>query len=98
MYPEVPYLAETERNIPEGTVPLKEGAHVISSDGQHVGNVEKVLTDSAADRATHFIISQGLLFKAHKLVPTTWVGEISEDQVRLRVDAELLEDLREYQG
>ena len=34
-----PYTTETVQNIPEGTVAMKEGAKVISADGQHIGNV-----------------------------------------------------------
>src|SRR5258706_5506589 len=56
----VPYRSETEQNIPEDTVALKEGARVISEDDQHVGNVERVFTRSDNDRATHFLISAGL--------------------------------------
>ena len=34
-----PYVIRTERQIPEGTVALEEGAKVVSSDGEHVGTV-----------------------------------------------------------
>ena len=90
------YIVHTVENIPEGTVALKEGAKVISADGQHVGNVEQVLTDPEADRATHIVISQGLLLKNRKIIPTTWVASLNDDEVRLAVGANLLESLREY--
>jgi len=51
------------RNIPMDTVPLKEGAKVMSSDEKHVGNVERVFVDSDSHKATYFLISQGVLFK-----------------------------------
>jgi len=92
-----PYLAETEQNIPAGTVALKEGARVLSADGQHVGSVERVLTDSKVDRATYFVLSQGLFFKERKLIPATWIREIDEDEVRLSVGPVVLDGLREYQ-
>jgi uncharacterized protein YrrD len=91
------YVTRVEENIPEGTVALAEGAKVISADGQHVGNVEQVLTDPQADRATHFVVSQGLLFKTRKLVPTAWISDLARDEVRLAVGAQLLDELREYQ-
>jgi uncharacterized protein YrrD len=92
-----PYVVETERHIPEDTVPLREGARVISADDKHVGNVERVFTEANADRATYFLISKGLFLKERKLVPTTWVREVSEDEVRLSVDSSVLETLHEYQ-
>src|ERR1051325_7291461 len=61
--------AQTTRNIPADTVPLKEGADVISADDQHVGNIERVFIDSKSHRATHFLISQGTLLKERKLIP-----------------------------
>jgi uncharacterized protein YrrD len=90
------YVAKTERNIPEGTVALAEGAQVISSDGRHVGNIERVFTDPLADRATHLLISEGLFLKERKLVPTGWMGLIFEDEVRLRVDSDFLDSLPAY--
>lgn len=90
-------VAETERNIPEGTVALKEGAKVVTQDGEHIGNIDEVLTDPQADRATHFVISQGLLLKSRKLIPTAWVGDMSGDQVRLAVGSQLVQSLREYE-
>ena len=90
--------AVTTRNIPADTVPLKEGADVMSSDGQHVGDVERVFIDSKSHRATHFLISQGALFKEKKLVPTHWIRSVEEDKVQLSVPARLLERLPAYQS
>jgi uncharacterized protein YrrD len=98
IYPPLPpYVVETERHIPEGTVALKEGARVISSEGEHVGNVEAVLTGPQADRATHLLVSRGLILTENKLVPTTWVSRVGEDEVHLLVGSRLLEQLPEYQ-
>lgn len=96
-YPIPPYVAETERNIPEGTVALKDGAKVISSDDEHVGNVETILTDPQENRATHLVISRGLLSKEKKLIPTSWVAIVMSNEIHLAVDAQLIEALREYE-
>src|SRR5258708_33678638 len=40
LYISTDFIGETERNIPENTVALKEGAEVISADGESVGTVE----------------------------------------------------------
>jgi hypothetical protein len=95
-YRNQPYVTEIRRNIPESTIPLKEGAKVISADEKHVGNVERVFTDSQADRATFFVISSGLLLKQRKIIPAHWVSVIDEDEVHLAVGSRLLETVREY--
>jgi uncharacterized protein YrrD len=89
--------AETKRNIPDNTVSLKEGTDVISSDGEHVGDVERLFVDPDSSKMTHFLISQGLLFKDRKLVPIDWVTSIAEDKVHLAVPSRLLERLPAYQ-
>ena len=85
------------RNIPADTVPLKEGARVISSDEKHVGDVERVFIDAESHKATHFLISQGVLFKEQKLVPAHWIHSVEEDKVQLSVPSALLERLPPYQ-
>lgn len=91
------YVARTEENIPQGTVALEEGARVISRDGQHVGDIERVFTDPLEDRATHLLISEGLILREKKLIPTRWMTHVLEDEVHLSVDSELVESLPEYQ-
>ncbi len=74
-----------ERNIPEGTVALKEGAKVYTSDDKHIGDVDRILADPSGDEATHLIISRGLLAKERKLIPIRWVEMLGEDTVHLGV-------------
>ena len=90
--------AQTQRNIPANTIVLREGAKVVSSDGKHVGDVEHLFVDTKSNQATHFLISQGLLFKDHKLVPAHWVKSMDEDKVRLAVTSHLLERLPPYKS
>ncbi len=91
-YPTWPPVV-VQQNIPENTVPLKQGANVISLDGKHVGDVERLFVDPESKKVTHFLISKGLLFKDHKVVPTNWVKSVEEDKVNLTVSSKLLEDL-----
>jgi uncharacterized protein YrrD len=86
-----------ERNIPDYAVALKKGAKVISANGDHVGDVERVYMDASTDRATHLVISQGLLFKTRKLVPTSWVAKTAESQVELKMRTQALDNLPEYE-
>jgi len=95
VYDMPPYVRK-EENIPEGTVAIEEGADVISSDGEHVGDVERVFTEPEADRATHLLISKGLLLKEKKLIPTRWLTHVFEHEVRLSVEADLVKSLPEY--
>ena len=97
-YPAPPFVRETERNIPEGTVPLEQGAPVFSGEGEHVGNVEEVFTEPEGGRVTHILVSQGLLLKERKRVPTTWIKAFENDEVYLAVGAEVLERLPDYEA
>ncbi|MFZ6030136.1 MAG: PRC-barrel domain-containing protein [Chloroflexota bacterium] len=97
-YDTLPVYVQVQReNIPEDAVALKEGARVISSDGKHVGDVELVFADPANNRATHVVVSKGLLVKEKKVLPTWWMAYILEDEIYLSVEAGLVEKLPEYQ-
>lgn len=91
------FVKKTEKNIPEGTVAIDEGTDAVSSDGEDIGEIERVFTDPESDRATHLLISEGLLFKEKKVIPTNWIKLMSEDKVHLSVNSDLLERLPEYQ-
>jgi uncharacterized protein YrrD len=97
-YPMPRYVLEFTENVPEGTVPLKEGAEVISDDGEHVGDIERVFADPEGERATHLLISQGLFLKERKVVPSSWIARVEEDEVKLGVNADLVQGLPEYQA
>ena len=94
-----PYVVtETTRTIPDELVVLKEGARVISSDEEHVGNVERVYTDSESGKVTRFIVSQGLLLRTKKAVPIEMVDQIEDDEVYLSVGAQQLAELPEVES
>jgi len=92
------YYAATQRNIPEGSVPLKEGAKVLSMDGEEVGKIEEVLVDPRQERATHIVIEEGLLFPDRKLLPTIWITNMLEDEIHIAMKSSTLEKLPEYEG
>jgi uncharacterized protein YrrD len=87
---------ETTRNIPADTVALKEGTDIMSADGKHVGDVQRLFIDPNSNKVTHILISQGL-FKDRKLVPVNWIRSVTEDQVELTVSSEKLERLPSYE-
>jgi uncharacterized protein YrrD len=88
---------EMVQNIPAETVPLKEGTNVMSSDGKHIGDIERVLLETGSNRATHFVISDGMFFKDRKLIPASWVSSATEDKIRLHMSSDLLERLPSYE-
>jgi uncharacterized protein YrrD len=91
------YVVRTKRNIPEDTVALETGATVFASDDEKVGNVERIFTDPATDRATHLLISEGLFLKEKKMIPTEWVNHVLEDEIHLSVSSKYMEGLPEYE-
>ncbi len=97
LYPTPPYVVETERNIPEGSIALKEGAVVFSSDGERLGTVDRILTGPEADQASHIIVTKGLLHHEKKLVPTVWIDEVFEDRIQLTIGASVFKALRDYE-
>lgn len=91
-----PYVLETEKNIPEGMVALKEGAQVFSQGGEHVGDVDEVYVDPQQERATHLVLSEGLFFEEHRLIPTLWIAYVKPGEVHLSVSEHVLETLPVY--
>ncbi len=92
------YMTRTEEHIPDDTVALKEGARVNDLDGKHVGDVEELFFDGESKRITHLLISKGVLFKEHKLVPANWIAVTGEDEISLNVANQVVADLPEYQA
>ena len=92
------YTERVQENIPEGSVAVKAGARVLSLEGDHIGNVEDVFIDAATHRATHVVISQGLVFKERKLIPTNWIKRAGEDDLTLTVNRETVHKLPRYNG
>jgi uncharacterized protein YrrD len=91
-----PYPIASEQNIPEGTIALKEGATVYSSDNELLGTVERIFTDDKTDKASYFLLSDGLIFQEKKLIPMSWVGQITEDAIRLIVETSIVNRLVQY--
>ncbi len=96
--PVMPEVTEVTRSIPEESVALQEGAKVITADNQDMGHIEKVLTDVGTDRMTFFVIEKGLLHKEHKLIPSQWISQVNDEEVRLAVNASQIEQLKPYEA
>lgn len=93
-----PYRLDEKQNIPQGSVALQEGAKVFSKDGQHVGDLEKVLVEDEQDRVTHLLITKGMLNRQKRLIPAHWISAIKEDGVKLSVTADFVLQLQDYKA
>jgi len=93
-----PHTIETEQNIPEGTIAVKEGAQVISADEKHVGKVERVITRQNDQHATHLLISRGWLLRQRKIVPMNWVSLLGENDIHLHVGSSMIDSLPRYEN
>lgn len=82
-----------QQNIPDDTIALKEGARVMSRDGQDQGTITRVHIDPESQRVSHFLLEQGFFNKTHKLIPTMWIQTVGEDAVWLDVSASFVESL-----
>ena len=77
---------------------MKEDTEVITADSEHVGNVERILTDPQEDRATHIVVSEGIFLKERKIVPTRWIKTVLSDRIHLSVDSELVDSLPKFRS
>ncbi len=92
------YREQIQENIPVGMIAVREGARVLSVEGEQVGHVEDIFTDSATNHVTHLIISKGLLLKERKLIPSNWVKLAGEDDLILTVKTATVHELPAYSG
>ena len=93
-----PYTTQTEQNLPEELVALKDGAKVTDISGDDIGEIEQVIAEEERDKVTHFVVGWGLLQRSRKLIPAHWVEGVGENQVRLAVHKREVERLPEYKS
>ena len=91
------YVSRVKENIPSGTVALEAGAQVAGSDGEPIGEIERVFVDSETEQATHLVIEMGLIAKSRKIVPVSWIQRMREAMVELSVESDVVRDLPDYQ-
>ena len=87
------FVTTIEQNIPAGTVAVKEGANIITSEGRYAGSMESVFADPAATQITHLLVSNGLIAREKKVIPIHWVMTMDEDEIHLRVEKSSIEEL-----
>ena len=99
MYPALArtYVRRTNKVIPEDSVAIDDGATVESSDNEEIGNIERMILEQNQERATHIVVSSGLLSKEYRLVPTFWIKDATDEKVYLTIDSEFYEKLPEHE-
>lgn len=73
----IPYIQDI---APPGTVTLEEGATVVGSDGDEIGDVEEFFTDPREDRATQILLSEGLNLSRHWMARRSSAGGHGADR------------------
>ena len=79
-----------ERNIPDRLTALQAGHPVFSSDGEAVGQLERVVATDVG-LPTHFVIGSSGLSPDRRAVPVDWVRDINEDAIELAATAHQVE-------
>jgi uncharacterized protein YrrD len=95
-YHETPAHTGSPQTVLGDSIAVKEGAAVITADGQEVGRVEKIIFDPVSNQVEHFVIERGLLSRERKRIPALWVETVTGDRVRLAVEARVLERVPDY--
>ena len=97
VFPESPFVRKVEKNIPEGTVGLMEGAKVVASDGETVGEIESMFADPLSNRISHIVLrSGGMVWKEWRIIPVHWLKSVDDTEVHLSVDSRFVKRMRDY--
>jgi sporulation protein YlmC with PRC-barrel domain len=75
---------------------IRNGASVVTADGDDVGRVDRVVLDPRSHEITHIVVRRGLLLKEDKLLPIDGVAEANENEVRLSPSVSDLEAFPPY--
>jgi sporulation protein YlmC with PRC-barrel domain len=78
-------------------VELRKGARVVTSDGERVGIVDRVVLDPVREEVTHLVVSRGLVVHRDKLVPVSYVKKSTDDEVTLNKPAGEIDSLPEFE-
>lgn len=82
---------------PTSFLALENGADVYSADGEKVGHVSEVRADTTADIFDGILISKGMISMSstRHFVSADQVDEIFEQGVRLKLNADIVNELGE---
>jgi uncharacterized protein YrrD len=82
------------RNVPEGTIEIREGMSVDCDDG-HIGEVDRVVVDEYTNSVTAIVIRRGRVLSKDVTVPIEWVFSMQDGRVKVSCTIEEIESLPE---
>jgi uncharacterized protein YrrD len=65
---------------------FKQNAAIVTSNGDAVGHIYRVVVDPETKVVTHIVVRKGFLFKEDKVVPISLIAEATDEQIKLRDD------------
>lgn len=74
-----------------------KGAEVYSSEGEKLGNLDRVVIDPKTREVTHLVIEKGLFFTTNKLVPLNMVNPEIEDHITLLGPKQDLSEFQDFE-
>lgn len=85
--------AEREREASqELTAAVREGADVLSSEGEKVGELHRLAFDAVSGRPLACTVREGFLFPKDIELPGELIGSVGDDAVRLTINRDELEE------
>src|SRR5215475_10818710 len=82
----------------ENKIQLQKHAHVLASNAQEVGSLDRVVLNPETKVITHIVVRMGALFnRADKLVSMEMVTDTTEDLVVLNADAGAVEAMPPFE-
>lgn len=76
---------------------LHQGTRIESADGDHLGDVDRLVIDPSGRQITHVVVRKGIFFPDDRVIPVDTIAHADEAAVRLResVDADQLPPFEE---
>jgi sporulation protein YlmC with PRC-barrel domain len=84
--PPVAKPVETASNLPAEAVRIDRGTAVVASDGTRLGKVEHVHLNEDGEIVS-LAVDPGLFGGESLHIPAAWIASVTEDEIRLAVDA-----------
>ena len=80
----------------EREMQFKANETVISTDGDKVGEIDRVVIDPKTDAVTHIVIRKGFLFTEDKVVPVDWISTAAGEPIVLDVSKDKIDSLPDF--
>lgn len=76
---------------------FKEDAKVLTSNGEEVGRIDRIVIDPRSKDVTHVVVRKGWLFTEDRVIPTALFDEAYTDKIVLVDSVNDLEKFPEYE-